>query len=41
MPDKNLFSGFDVLDILFFLGLIIIIITCHVSIRKSNKNDDE
>jgi hypothetical protein len=33
---ENLFGGFGVIDILFFLGLVVIIITCHVSIRQSN-----
>jgi hypothetical protein len=38
---ENLFGGFGVIDLLFFLGLLIIIITCHVSLRKQDKHKDE
>jgi hypothetical protein len=33
---EKIFDGFGVLDLLFFLGLLVIVITCHISIRKPN-----
>jgi hypothetical protein len=38
---ENIFDGFGVLDLLFFLGLLVIIITCHISIRKPDSSNEE
>jgi len=38
---ESLFGSLGVIDLLFFLGLLVIIITCHISIRKPNKRDDD
>jgi hypothetical protein len=38
---EKIFDGFGVLDLLFFLGLLVIIITCHISIRKKDRCNDE